>query len=178
MKRLVLAVALACSTAFAADTKPTDASIKELLTISDAPKLIDSVMGQIDQMMEGVVSQATQGQKLNEKQQAALASFQSKYSVLVREELSWAKMEPTYIRIYQNSLNQEEIDGMIAFYKTPAGQAVIKKMPALMQQIMTEMPAMVGPLMQKLQPLAQQLDADMKAATEAPAAKEPATEQK
>ena len=176
MKRLDLAVALACTTAFAADTKPTEASIKELLTISDAPKLIDSVMGQIDQMMNGVVAQATQGQKLNEKQQAALAAFQSKYSVLVREELSWAKMEPTYIRIYQNSLNQDEIDGMIAFYKTPAGQAVIKKMPALMQQIMAEMPAMMGPLMQKIQPLAQQLQADMKAASEAPAA--PAAGQK
>ena len=62
-----------------------------------------------------------------------------------------------------------EIDGMIAFYKTPAGQAVIKKMPALMQQIMAEMPAMMGPLMQKMQPLAQQLAADLKAAADAPA---------
>lgn len=169
MKRHFLALALACSTAFAADTQPSEASIKELLTLSDAPKLIDGVIGQIDQMMSGMVAQATQGRQLSEKQQAALASFQSKYAVLMREELSWAKMEPTYIRIYQNALNQEEIDGMIAFYKTPAGQAVIKKMPALMQQIMAEMPAMMGPLMQKLQPIAQEFEAELKAASEAPA---------
>ena len=169
MKRLLLSLALACSAAFAADTKPTEASIKELLALSDAPKLIDGVIGQIDQMMSGMVAQATQGQQLSEKQQAALASFQSKYAILMREELSWAKMEPTYIRIYQNALNQEEIDGMIAFYKTPAGQAVIKKMPALMQQIMAEMPAMMGPLMQKLQPIAQEFEAELKAASEAPA---------
>ncbi len=176
MKRLVLALALACSAAFAADTKPSEASIKELLTLSDAPKLIDGVMGQVDQMMKGMIAQNTKGQQLNAKQQAAIDAFQSKYSALMREEFSWAKIEPMYVRIYQNSLNQDEIDGMLAFYKTPAGQAVIKKMPALMQQIMAEMPAMMGPLMQKMQPLAQQLAADLKAAADAPAA--PAAGQK
>ena len=34
---------------------------------------------------------------------------------------------------------------------------------------MAEMPAMMGPLMQKLQPLAQQLEAELKTAAEAPA---------
>lgn len=164
MKRLVLILALACSAAFAADTKPSDASLKELLTLTDSSKMIDGMWAQLDGTMKGMIAQSTQGQQLNEKQQAAIATFQSKYVALMREELSWSKMEPLFIRIYRNSLSQEEIDGMIAFYKTPAGQAVVKKMPTLMQQIMAEMPAMIGPLMQKMQPLAQQLGADLKAA--------------
>lgn len=165
MKRLLLALALACSAAFAAaDTKPSEASIKELLTLTDVSKMLDGMWGQIDGAMKGMIAQNTQGQQLNAAQQAAIAEFQSKYLALMREELSWAKMETLFVRVYQNSLNQEEVDGMIAFYKTPTGQAVVKKMPVLMQQVMTEMPTMVGPLMQKVQPLAQQLDADLKAA--------------
>ena len=73
-----------------------------------------------------------------------------------------------YLRIYQDSLNQAEVDGMIAFYKTPAGQAVIKKLPVLVQKVMAELPVIMGPVMQKIQPLAMELDAEMKAA-EAPA---------
>ena len=170
MKRLVIALALACSAAFAADTTPTEASIKELLTLSDAPKLIDGIWAQIGGMIQQGINQSTQGQQVTPAQQAAIDKYKASTVAVMREELSWAKIEPMYIRIYQNSLNQEEIDGMIAFYKTPAGQAVVKKMPTLMQQIMAEMPAMIGPLMQKMQPLAQQLQADMKAASEAPTA--------
>ena len=170
MKRLILALALACSAALAAaETNPSEASVKELLTLTDVSKMLDSMWGQIDGAMKGMIAQNTQGQQLNAAQQAAIAEFQSKYLALMREELSWAKMETLFVRVYQNSLNQEEIDGMIAFYKTPAGQAVIKKMPALMQQIMAEMPAMMGPLMQKLQPIAQEFEAELKAASEAPA---------
>ena len=193
MKRLVIpvisALALvalpACSTtsapakvqpAAAISTAPSDESLKELLELCDASKLIDNMWVQVEGAMKGMIAQSTKGQQLNAQQQAAIDSFQSKYSALMREELSWAKMEPMFLRIYKNSLSQAEIDGMIAFYKTPAGQAVIKKMPVLMQQIMAEMPAMVGPLMQKMQPLVQQLQADMKAASEAPAA--PAAGQK
>jgi len=187
MKRLVVpvlsALALfalsACSTTSAPakgqptaaiSTTPSDESLKELLQLCDAAKMIDNMWGQVDAAMKGMITQSTKGQQLTPRQQAAIDSFQSKYSALMREEFSWSKLEPVFIRIYKNSLNQEEIDGMIAFYKTPAGQAVIKKMPVLVQQIMAEMPAMMEPLMQKMQPLVQQLQADMKAASEAPAA--------
>ena len=56
MKRLVLSLALACSSAFAA--QPSDASINELLTLAEAPKLIDGMMGQIDGMIQQSISQA------------------------------------------------------------------------------------------------------------------------
>lgn len=169
MKRLLLSLALVCSTAFAADTKPSDASIKELLTVSESQSVVEGIWGQVDGMMKGMLAQVGQGKALNATQQAAVDSFQAKYLALMREQISWAKLEPMYVRIYQDALSQEEVDGMIAFYKTPAGKAMIKKMPVLIQRIMTELPALMGPIMQKIQPMAQQLEADVKAA-DAPAA--------
>jgi hypothetical protein len=52
---------------------------------------------------------------------------------------------------------------MIVFYKTPAGQAVIAKMPAVMQHTIEEMQQTMGPVMQKMQKLQQDVVAEMKA---------------
>jgi hypothetical protein len=52
------------------------------------------------------------------------------------EELSWRNYEPLYLDIYARSLTQEEVDGMLAFYATLAGKAVIAKMPTIMQLTM------------------------------------------
>ena len=82
----------------------------------------------------------------------------------MKELLDWKKLEPVYVRIYQKSFSQEEVDGMIAFYKTPAGQAVIGKMPAVMQNTMDEMQQMMTPVMQKMQRMQQDVAAEMKAA--------------
>ena len=169
MKRLVLALALACSTAFAA--QPSDASINELLTLAEAPKMIDGMMGQVDGMIQQSINQSAQGQQVTPAQQAAIDKYKAKTVAIMREELAWTKMQPLYTRIYRESLTQEEIDGMIAFYKTPAGQAMVKKLPALMQKVMAELPAMMNPMMQKIQAAAQEFAAEMQAAAPSTPAK-------
>ena len=82
---------------------------------------------------------------------------------ILKEMFEWNKLEPMYLRVYQKSFTQQEVDGMIAFYKTPAGQAVISKMPVVMQNTMNEMQQMMGPMMQKIQRMQQDVVAEMKA---------------
>jgi hypothetical protein len=43
------------------------------------------------------------------------------------------------IDIYRRSFTQHEIDGMLEFYRTDAGQAVIAKMPLVMENTMAVM---------------------------------------
>jgi len=76
--------------------------------------------------------------------------------------LDWTKLEPMYIRIYQKTFSQEEVDGMIAFYKTPGGQAVVSKMPTAMQNTMDEMQQMMAPVMQSMQRMQQDVIAELK----------------
>jgi hypothetical protein len=84
---------------------------------------------------------------------------------LMREEMSWEKLEPMYYEIYQKALTQDEVDGMVAFYKTKAGQALVKKMPGLMQEVMTSVQAKLGgPMMSKVQAIAQELEEELKTA--------------
>ena len=174
MKRLLLSLALVCSTAFAAGTQPTEASVKELLALSDVPKVIDAVMGQVDGMMQQMIAQATQGQTVTPAQQAAIDKYVAKSKGIMAEELTWAKLEPVYVRIYTASLTQEEVNGIVAFYKTPAGKAMVSKMPVLMQKTMDELPTLMGPMMQKVQAAAQEFATELKSAAPVATAPVPA----
>ena len=52
---------------------------------------------------------------------------------------------------------------MIAFYRTPTGQAMINKMPVIMQNSMNEVNQMMGPMMQRIQRMQQDVIAEIQA---------------
>lgn len=172
--RILLLLTLCGSVAYGVDnpapgtsgagTPPSEASIKQLLEVAQAHKLIDSVIAQMNGLMSQAIQQATQGQDVPPKVQKDIDKRQAELVGLMKELLDWNKLEPMYVRIYQKSFSQQEVDGMIAFYKTPAGQAVIGKMPAVMQNTMDEMQQMMAPVMQKMQRMQQDVVAEMKAA--------------
>lgn len=169
-KRILLILALCGSVAYGAENSspgagnpPSEASIKQLLELAQAHKLVDSVMGQMDALMKQSIQQATQGKDVPPKVQKDIDKRQAEVVAFMKELLDWNKLEPMYLRIYQKTFTQQEIDGMIAFYKTPAGQAVISKMPAAMQNTMDEMQQMMAPVMQKMQRMQQDVVAEMKA---------------
>jgi hypothetical protein len=170
IKRTLITLALVCSTAFAVDTKPSAASIQELLKVTEAHKLLDSVTAQIDGMMRNTMAQATKGQAPTPAQAKVFGSMQTKMANVMKEELTWAKYEPIFVQIYSESFTQEEIDSIIVFYRTPGGQALVKKMPVVMQRTMQMVQQQMGPLMQKFQTIAQECQAELKAAASTPAA--------
>jgi hypothetical protein len=171
-KRVFLLV-LCCGTlAYAAENQPpsastpsappSEAAVKQVLELAQARKLVDSVMKQMDLLMLQTIQQATQGQQIPPKVQKDIDNRQAEVLGMLKNLLDWTKLEPMYIRIYQKTFSQEEVDGMIAFYKTPAGQAVVSKMPTAMQNTMDEMQQMMGPVMQSMQRMQQDVIAELK----------------
>lgn len=142
---------------------PTEASIKQLLEVAQAHKLVDSVMAQMDNLMQQTIAQATKGQTIPDKVQNDIDRRRAEVAATMKELLDWKKLEPMYVRIYQKTFTQAEVDGMIAFYKTPAGQAVISKMPRAMQNTIDEMQQSMAPVMEKMQRMQQDVVAEMKA---------------
>ena len=174
MFKPILSVLLLCgSIALAAEnpsptpatpaSPPSEASIKQLLEVAQARKPVDSVMAQMDNLMQQTIAQATQGQKVPPKIQKDIDQRRDEMIAMMKDLLSWSKLEPLYVRVYQKTFSQQEVDGMIAFYKTPGGQAVIAKMPAVMQNTIEEMQQMMAPVMQKMQKMQQDVVAQMKA---------------
>lgn len=158
----ILAVMFA-SSAFAADTRPSAESIKQLLAVTEARKLVDGMMGQMDGMMKNAMQQALRGHSITPKQQKVIDGMQAKTVALLKQELDWRSLEPMYIRLYRDSFTQDEVNGMLAFYRTPAGQAVIRKMPVLMRNTMVEMQQRIAVLMPKLQKIEKETLAEIKA---------------
>jgi uncharacterized protein len=168
--RILFILTLSASLVYAVDnpsaspsSAPTEASVKQLLEVAQAHKLVDSVMAQMDSLMQETIAQATKGQPIPPKVQKEIDQRRSEMLAMMKELLDWKKLEPMYVRIYQKTFSQQEVDGMIAFYKTPAGQAVMSKMPAAMQNTIDEMQQMMGPVMQKMQQMQQDVVAEMKA---------------
>jgi len=161
--RILLVLALLCPVLYAADTPPSDASLKQLLEVAQGHKALDAVMTNMDGMMNNVFQQVTAGQKVTREMQGIFDKARTEIGAMCKEELTWEKMEPIYLRIYRKSLSQSEVDGMIAFYKTPAGQAVINKVPVIVQNTMAEVTQMMGPMMQRAEQMQKDLVAELQA---------------
>jgi hypothetical protein len=139
---------------WAAEPTPTDASVMELLTVTKAQSLMASGIQQIDAAMRARMDQALAGRPLSPEQKKILDDMRVQSMSLIVSELKWEKLAPQYLEVYKKSFTQKEVDGMLAFYKTEAGQAVINKMPAVMQysmQLMQNMLASLMPKMEKIQ---------------------------
>lgn len=139
-------------------------SIRELLTVTQAQKLLDGMRGQVDSLMNNAIQQSLKGKTPTPSQQQAIAKMKSRMINLVTGELAWEKLEPMYLRLYKESFTEEEVAGMLSFYKTPAGQAVINKMPLLMHKTMLEIQKTTSDLTPQMQKIQQDFFAEISAA--------------
>ncbi len=145
---LFCALALAVGTAKA---QPSDQSIERLMTLTAMESLTETMMGQLEQAMRQGMSGAVRGKSLTQEQQRAIELAPVKIAQAMRSELNWQNLKPIYVTVYRESFTQEEVDGMIEFYKTPVGQATIKKMPVVMQKSMQMTQARMQTLLPKLE---------------------------
>ena len=162
-KWILFMLLVLCATAYGADTKPSDESLKELLRITETQKLLDSSVGQIDSIMKAGMQQAFKGKTLTPRQQKQIDDMQDKMMTIFKQEMNWEMLEPLYLQVYRDSFTQEEIDGMLVFYKTPPGQAVVKKMPLVIQNTMSEMQKRSRLVLQKVLKMIEATVAEMKA---------------
>ncbi|CAM4269992.1 hypothetical protein F901_03632 [Acinetobacter dispersus] len=139
-------------------------SVKELLKITKSEQFLGQMSQQINTMMHSSIEKITQGRKLTTKQELAVVNYTQELGKIMQEELTWAKLEPEMIKIYAEEFSQEEIDGMIKFYKTPVGQSTIDKMPIVMQKSMQvgykQMDAITPKIMQAADKLAKDMQAE------------------
>ena len=142
---------------------PSSESIQELIAVTDSKKIIDNMGAGLEGMMNTSMQQTLQGKPISPEQEAILAKMKTKIVTLMKEEISWSKLEPVTIQIYKESFSQEEVDGMLTFYKSSAGQAVIKKMPVVMQKSMSLMQTNMSTIIPKMQKIQEETLVELKA---------------
>jgi len=107
---------------------------------------------QIQKMSE----QQLAGVTLDDDQQKAFDEFRQKLVDLIRASASWKAMEPDFVKLYSDAYSENELDGILAFYRTPAGRAMLAKTPeltersiAISQQRMAELTPKIQALLDK-----------------------------
>ena len=129
----------------------SEASIERFLRLTEAEKNLEAAQQYSEELMQQALREQNQRRMMSPEMQLKLRDATQKSAEAMREEMSWAKMKPLMVRIYAESFTQEEVDGLIAFYESPAGKAFAKKMPMVMEKSMLLMQERIGPLMQRME---------------------------
>lgn len=156
MKRKTLfALCLCLAGATTAWAQPaSDASIRELLAVTEAEKMIDSVYAQLDAAMSAGMEQALGGHEITPAQRQIVTEAQSEMLALFKQEMAWARLEPAMLEIYRANFSEAEVQGMLEFYRSEVGKSMVAKMPAVMQssmQITQQHMASLVPGLQQIQ---------------------------
>lgn len=150
-------ILIAASIARAQEAPPSEESIRELMKLTQMDTLVDNLAQSLDDSTRQGMRQAMAGQGLSDKQEKIINEMTGRMVAMLKEEINPEALEPAYVEIYKKALTQREVDGMIAFYKTDAGKAVVTKMPVVMRQASEVMMQH----MQKLFPRLQRMQEEM-----------------
>lgn len=132
----------------------SDASVRQLMEITHTRAMVDGMLADVDVMLRrGALAgyaQKAGGRPLTPEAQAGIDRMVARVADLLRSEMRWSDLEPEYVKVYAETFEQDEVDGMIAFYRTPVGQALIAKMPLVLQKSMALGQARMQSLMPKI----------------------------
>ena len=166
----VLTLFLAAGAAFAQEATPvapefkaSEDSIHHLLDVMQAKTIVETMSQQVDSMYAGMVNKLLDGKDLTPEQQKQIQARSAKARELASQMLTWDSMERLYMKVYSETFTQSEIDGMTAFYASPAGHAVIVKMPLVVKNSMGAMQEKMKSLIPQLQQMAKETAEQIKA---------------
>jgi uncharacterized protein len=106
------------------------AKIERLLDAMNADATINQLFDQIKAMTAAQIPPGA-----TPEQTAKAREVQDKILDLVKSRISWEKMRPSYITLYSETFSDEEVSGILAFYQSPPGRAMLAKMPALLTKL-------------------------------------------
>lgn len=137
----------------------TQATIEKFLQVTNSAAMMDQAYQNIDQMTAQMLSSSG----IDLKKDPQVQQDMKEVNQLVREEMSWSKLEGPMIALYGNVFSEAELQDIIAFYQSDAGQKMLKRQPELMQGTMVMMQEQMQNLMPKMKALMEKQAAARKA---------------
>jgi hypothetical protein len=164
-----------------ADQQPTkEQLIKlfELMRVRDQLATVTKMMpALVQQQMKAHMQQMRKDHPemalMSEEKQQAAGMVMDKFMARVFDIYTPDEMISDMAGIYQKHLSRSDVDGMIAFYSTPAGQHMVAMTPVIMQEYM---PLVMQRMQERMKPLTDEMSKEMEqiAKPAAPASDKPA----
>jgi hypothetical protein len=146
MIRIGAIAVLGCLVPFGAawaDEASKAAKVEEMFRVTKSEAMMERSLAQVRAMQQAQAAKLDLGTDPAKKQQATEA-----INKLVTEHLGWEKLKPRFVALMAEAFTDEELDGILAFYRSAAGKAMVEKMPQFMAKTM----GIVQGAMQEMEP--------------------------
>jgi hypothetical protein len=150
----VLLMAFGVQAAQSADVPPTVDSVRQVIRLTNPQQTLDAATAQLEESFRAGLDSELGNAPPTPAQEKIINDMQAKMAAVMKSELNWQNFEPAVIDMYRQAFTQREIDGMIAFYKSEAGAALLAKLPQLsrgMMQVMQQRTAKFAPQLVEIQ---------------------------
>jgi uncharacterized protein len=168
-----LVVAAQLPLAAHADEASKRAKLHEMFQLAHIDRTMATMFAVQEKQLPMLMRKMLPGGTLTVEQQTDLDAFMLKVHNIVTQAASWDKMEPQFTDIYASVYSEQEIDGLIAFYKSPVGAEMVAKQPEIVErsQVVTQslMQAVQPQVMQAAMEFAQQMQSKYGNGKQAPA---------
>lgn len=132
----------------------------ELLALMDMDQIIEATRGQIESMIAAQIDQVAECDAMR----PAIKDFSRDMGALVTTQLSADAFMPQIAQIYVDVFTENELEAVLAFYRSPVGEKMLTKMPELMQRSMAISQAQVTALMPRIEAAATEFGEKIEAA--------------
>lgn len=155
-----LVFALTLPIAARADDASQRAKAEQLVSIQHTQKTVEQIAENITTQIDQVADRAA-GPDATPDQKAKIDSFKKQVSQVVDASLGWDAMKLAVVDLYVKNFTEDQLDAILAFYKTPAGAALLEKMPEINAQFGQVGNQRVAALRDQLQKAYQNLQNDL-----------------
>jgi hypothetical protein len=119
-----------CAFPLHADEASKRVKVGELLAILHLDQNLNQLLNQQSALIQRAVGSMSQG-KFTPDQQKDAEAFMRKVNGIMRETMNWTKLKPQITDIYASTYTEQDLDGILAFYRSPVGQKMIQVQPEL-----------------------------------------------
>jgi uncharacterized protein len=127
----VLVLALALVPCARADEASKRAKAEELIAMMHMDRMMDQMTQAMTAQVQQMLQQTPGVDSMTPEQKKIMADFEEKSIKMVMDSVGWKALQPDFVKVYAQTFTEEELDGLVAFYKSPTGQAFLTKMPQL-----------------------------------------------
>jgi hypothetical protein len=136
MKTLALIVGVILSQVSAfASVETKQAKIEEILQLIGARETLEAMRIQNIELARIQMASEKGPYANNPLMKRLVARSMEKYDAFTKELMGWERWKPFYVSFYDGIFTEAQIDELITFLKTDAGQTYIRAMPGLAAEI-------------------------------------------
>jgi hypothetical protein len=136
MKRKLALFLLVAVSLPAVAAPPTQESLETLFRLTNSEASLVAIYETFDAQMRSAAQPMLDKSSTTTDQRMALFRGLSRAKQLIRTEFTVDTVHAQFNQIYSEVFTQEEVDGLIAFYSSPAGKAFVAKMPIVTSKSM------------------------------------------